>query len=63
MLLHLLRSGSVHRVLNVLPQLRQLLTPSLLPLPLSLSVYQAYECRSIERQREIVAELYDEGAV
>lgn len=26
-------------------------------------VFEAYECRSIERQREIVAELYDEGAV
>eukprot|EP00882_Tetradesmus_deserticola_P000882 GHRQ01000956.1.p1 GENE.GHRQ01000956.1~~GHRQ01000956.1.p1 ORF type:complete len:276 (+),score=85.02 GHRQ01000956.1:225-1052(+) len=26
-------------------------------------VFEAYECRSIERQREIIAELYDEGAV
>jgi hypothetical protein len=26
-------------------------------------VCQAYECRSIERQREIISELYDEGAV
>jgi hypothetical protein len=28
-----------------------------------LCVCQAYECRSIERQREIISELYDEGAV
>jgi hypothetical protein len=26
-------------------------------------VCQAYECRSIEQQREIISQLYDEGAV
>jgi hypothetical protein len=26
-------------------------------------VCQAYECRSIEQQRKIISELYDEGAV